>query len=237
MGKEKQMKSISIAIDGPAGAGKSTIAKRVAKELGFIYIDTGAMYRSFGYYLIKNGIDLNDEQKVQEACEKIEIKIEYIDSLQHVILNGEDVTGFIRTDEVGGAASKISTYKEVRRILVALQQDMAKKVNVVMDGRDIGSVVLPDATLKIYLTASVEERAKRRFAEYQAKGEECDLEQIKKEIEERDHRDMTRENSPLVCVPDANIIDSSFLDIDQVCEKVFELVKGVNDLPEAGCGA
>ena len=219
------MSTINIAIDGPAGAGKSTIAKRVAKELGYIYIDTGAMYRAMGYYLIINNIDLSDETKVVEACGKIALTTKYVDGLQHVILDGNDVTGFIRTDEVGSAASQISTYGKVREILVALQQKMAENDNVVMDGRDIGSVVLPKANVKIYLTASVEERAKRRYTEYVLAGQECDLEQIKKDIEERDHRDMTREVSPLVCVPDAHIIDSSFMDIDQVCEEVFKIVK------------
>ena len=221
------MKAVSIAIDGPAGAGKSTIAKRVAKELGYIYIDTGAMYRALGYSLIKDGVNLDDEAKVVENCRGKELKIEYRDGLQHVIVNDVDVTGMIRTDEVGSAASKISAYKEVRALLVSIQQKMAEKESVVMDGRDIGSVVLPNATLKIYLTASVEERAKRRYAEYMEKGQECDLEQIKKDIEERDHRDMTRENSPLVCVPDAHIIDSSFLNIDQVCAEMFKLVETV----------
>lgn len=225
--KKKKMKAVSIAIDGPAGAGKSTIAKRVAKELGYIYIDTGAMYRALGYSLIKNGVSLEDEAKVVENCRNTTLTIEYKDQLQHVIVNGEDVTGLIRTDEVGSAASKISAYKEVRAILVSLQQKMAEKESVVMDGRDIGSVVLPNATVKIYLTASVKERAKRRYAEYVEKGQECSLEQIKKDIEERDHRDMTRENSPLVCVPDAHVIDSSFLNIDQVCQEVFKLVEKI----------
>ena len=219
------MDKINIAIDGPAGAGKSTIAKRVAKELGYVYIDTGAMYRAMGYHLISNNIDLSDEEKVVDACRKIELTTQYIDGLQHVILDGKDVTGFIRTDEVGAAASKISAYGRIREILVALQRKMAENDNVVMDGRDIGSVVLPNANVKIYLTASVEERAKRRYTEYVLAGQECDLEQIKRDIEERDHRDMTREVSPLVCVPDAHIIDSSFMNIDQVCQEVFRIVE------------
>lgn len=223
--EKKKMSTVSVAIDGPAGAGKSTIAKRVAGELGYIYIDTGAMYRAMGYFLITASIDLDDEEKVVEACGKIDLKTKYIDGLQHVILNGNDVTGFIRNDEVGAAASKISAYKKVREILVDLQRKMAENDNVVMDGRDIGSVVLPNATLKIYLTASVEERAKRRYNEYVLAGQECDLEQIKKDIEERDHRDMTRENSPLVCVPDAHVVDSSFMNIDEVCAEVFRLVE------------
>ena len=223
------MKTVSIAIDGPAGAGKSTIAKKIAKNLGYIYIDTGAMYRAMGYYLLQNGTNLEDEEKVSESCRDITLGIEYIDDLQHVIVNGDDVTGFIRTDEVGAAASKISAYSDVRKQLVALQQGLAEKENVVMDGRDIGSVVLPNASVKIYLTASVEERARRRYEEYMEKGQECDIESIKKEIEERDHRDMTRENSPLICVPDAHVIDSSDLGIDEVCGIVSGLVDKVTD--------
>ena len=178
---------VSIAIDGPAGAGKSTIAKRVAGELGFTYIDTGAMYRTMAYYYIENGVDTADEEAVSALCDKIEVKLKYIDGVQHVLLNGEDVSGFIRTDRIGSGASQISAYRKVRSSLLDLQRNMAKTDSVVMDGRDIGSVVLPDATVKIYLTASVEERARRRYAEYVQAGQDCDLEKIKKEIEERDH--------------------------------------------------
>ena len=220
---------ISIAIDGPAGAGKSTIAKRVASELGFTYIDTGAMYRTMAYYYIKNGVDTADEEAVSALCDKIEVKLKYIDKVQHVLLNGEDVSGFIRTAEIGSGASQISAYRKVRSSLLDLQRNMAKTESIVMDGRDIGTVVLPDATVKIYLTASVEERARRRYAEYVSAGQECDLEKIKKDIEERDHRDMTREIAPLVCAEDAHVIDSSFMTIDEVCEAVFELVRKAKD--------
>jgi len=220
---------VSIAIDGPAGAGKSTIAKRVAGELGFTYIDTGAMYRTMAYYYIENGVDTADEEAVSALCDKIEVKLKYIDGVQHVLLNGEDVSGFIRTDRIGSGASQISAYRKVRSSLLDLQRNMAKTDSVVMDGRDIGSVVLPDATVKIYLTASVEERARRRYAEYVQAGQDCDLEKIKKEIEERDHRDMTREISPLVCAEDAHVIDSSNMTIDEVCEAVFELVRRAKD--------
>jgi len=216
---------ISIAIDGPAGAGKSTIAKKVANELGFIYIDTGAMYRTMAYYCIREGISPDDEDAVAESCGSIEVGLRYVEGIQHVLLNGEDVTGYIRTSEVGAAASKISAYPAVRNSLLDLQRNLAKKENVVMDGRDIGSVVLPDATVKIYLTASVEERARRRYNEYVLAGQECDIEKIKKEIEERDHRDMTRDVAPLVCAEGATIIDSSQMGIDEVCNAVFELVK------------
>ena len=219
------MEKISIAIDGPAGAGKSTIAKRVAQELGFTYIDTGAMYRTMAYYYLKNKVDPSDEKTVSERCKEIKVGLKYVDSVQHVILNGDDVTGFIRTGEVGAAASKISAYPTVRESLLGLQRDMAKAENVVMDGRDIGSVVLPDAQIKIYLTASVEERARRRYNEYILAGQECDIEKIKQEIEERDHRDMTRDISPLVCADGAHIIDSSNLNIDEVVAEVFKLVK------------
>lgn len=215
---------VSIAIDGPAGAGKSTIAKKIAKELDYLYIDTGAIYRTMGYYFLENGIDVNDEEIVSEMCSKIEVGLKYIDGVQHVFLNEEDVSDKIRTGEVGSAASKISAYSEVRASLLGLQKNMAETENVVMDGRDIGSVVLPNATLKIYLTASVEERARRRYLEYVLAGQECDLEKIKKEIEERDHRDMTREISPLICAEDAYTVDSSEMSIDEVCGEIMKLL-------------
>ena len=223
---------ISIAIDGPAGAGKSTIAKKVAGELGYIYIDTGAMYRTMAYYYLQNNIDTKDEKAVSELCDKIEVGLKYIDGVQHVLLNGEDVSGFIRTGEVGAAASQISVYGAVRNSLLDLQRNMAKTNSVVMDGRDIGSVVLPNAQVKIYLTASVEERARRRYAEYVQAGQDCDLEKIKKEIEERDYRDMNRDIAPLVCADDAHVIDSSSMTIDEVCEAVFELVRKAGELKE-----
>jgi cytidylate kinase len=221
---------ISIAIDGPAGAGKSTIAKRAAKELGFTYIDTGAMYRTMAYYYLNKGIAPDSKDAVEDECANIEVGLKYIDGAQHVFLNGEDVTAYIRTPEVGEAASQISVYPAVRSSLLDLQRNMAKTDNVVMDGRDIGSVVLPDAKVKVYLTASVEERANRRYKEYVAAGRECDLEKIKQEIEERDHRDMTREIAPLVCAEGATVVDSSDMTIDEVCNEIFRLVK------EAGYG-
>lgn len=216
---------ISIAIDGPAGAGKSTIAKKVAGALGYTYFDTGAIYRTMAYYFISRRMDVNDEVSVSSLCGRIKVGIKYIDGVQHVFLGETDVSDRIRTSEVGAGASKISAYPAVRASLLGLQRDMAANDNVVMDGRDIGSVVLPNATVKIYLTASVEERARRRYAEYTAAGQECDIEKIKQEIEERDHRDMTREISPLCCAPGAQVIDSSDMTIDEVCEAVFKLVK------------
>lgn len=219
------MRYYSIAVDGPAGAGKSTIAKRVAKELDFVYIDTGAMYRAMGLFFKRNGISSDDENTIREKCDDIDISIFYNDGQQHVVLNGEDVTGYIRTQEIGDMASAISVYSFVRAKLVRLQQKLAMSSNVIMDGRDIGSVVLPNADLKIYLTASSKERAKRRAEELEAKGLDADIEQIEREIIERDYRDMHRENSPLVCVPDAVTVDSSDMSIDEVTQKLIGLFK------------
>ncbi len=214
----------SIAIDGPAGAGKSTIAKAVARELGYVYIDTGAMYRTVGYYCICNGIPINDETSVVEHTKDIDISIAYDDSgVQQVFLNGENVSSKIRTQEVGEAASKVSQYQPVRDKLVSLQQKLASKASVVMDGRDIGSKVLPDADTKIYLTASVEERARRRARELEQRGESCDIREVEREIAERDHRDMNRANSPLVQVPDAVLVDSSDLTIDETIDAILDI--------------
>ncbi len=209
------MKNYSIAIDGPAGAGKSTIAKRLSEKLGFTYIDTGAMYRTITLFYVEKGIKCDDEEAVKAKLDEISVGIRYIDGAQHVYLNGTDVTGNIRTPEVSDNASKISAIAAVREKLVAIQQDMAKSENVVMDGRDIASVVLPNADLKIYLTASVAVRAKRRYDEMIGKGQEADLKTIEKEIEERDYRDMHRENSPLMRVEDAKLADTSDLNIDE----------------------
>ena len=222
------MKNYSIAIDGPAGAGKSTIAKRLSAKLGYVYIDTGAMYRAITLFYVDKGIDCSDEAAVISKLDEISISISYIDGSQHVFLNGTDVSDKIRTQAVSDNASKISAIAEVRTKLVRLQQELAGTENVVMDGRDIGSVVLPDADLKIYLTASVEVRAKRRYDELIEKGQEADLETIAKEIEERDYRDMHRENSPLVRVPDAKLVDTSDLNIDEAtgfCLGLFSTVR------------
>lgn len=217
--------SFQIAIDGPAGAGKSTVAKRVAKELGFVYVDTGAMYRAIGLDCVRKGIDLDDEIKVVENAETVKVSISYVDGTQAVILNGENVNGFIRTPEIGEAASKVSAYKRVREILVDFQQKLTGTTNVVMDGRDIASVVLPNAQVKIYLDASVEVRAKRRYDELIAKGESADLKSIEEDVKERDYRDMHRDNSPLVKVPEATLIDSSYMTIEEVVNSIISEVK------------
>ena len=219
--------SFNIAIDGPAGAGKSTIAKRVSKELGFIYVDTGAMYRAIAVYMMQNQIDIHDDAAVQKACSKISISIAYSDDgEQQVILNGENVTGLIRT-EVSKMASVTSANPAVRATLLDLQRDLAAKEDVLMDGRDIGTNILPHAQLKIYLTASVETRAKRRFLEQQEKGDTHTLEEIEEEIRDRDQRDMSREIAPLRQAEDAILVDSSDLSIDEVVERIKECYREV----------
>ncbi len=215
----------NIAIDGPAGAGKSTIAKRVAKELSFIYVDTGAMYRAVALYLIKNGISSEDEAGLLRACGQIHISIEYENGEQQVILNGENVTGQLRNEEVGNMASAAAAKPCVRETLLTLQRDLAVKADVLMDGRDIGTNILPDAQLKIYLTASVETRAGRRFRELQEKGEACTLEAIAKDIEERDRKDMSRETAPLKMAEDAVLVDSSEMDIEKVAARIISLYR------------
>lgn len=215
----------NIAIDGPAGAGKSTIAKRVATALGYIYVDTGAMYRAMALYFLKNNIDIKKEQDVADRCNEISITIAYENGEQQVLLNGENVNGQIRTEEVGNAASVTSAYGAVRKKLVELQQNLAGKADIIMDGRDIGTCVLPNAAVKIYLTASVKTRAERRYAELQAKGEACELCAIEKDIEDRDYRDMHREISPLKQAEDAILVDSSRMSIDEVVEYILKIVK------------
>lgn len=216
----------SIAIDGPAGAGKSTIAKKVAAKKGFIYVDTGAMYRAMALYLVRNGVTKQDTDKISSLCNNAEISIKYVNGEQVVLLGEENVNGLIRTPEVSDMASVSSANADVRVKLVALQQALAEKENVVMDGRDIASKVLSNADVKVYLTASSMCRAKRRYDEMIAKGDNSQsLEEIEKDIIERDHRDMTRENSPLVQVPEAVLIDSSDMSIDEVTEAILELCK------------
>lgn len=217
--------SINIAIDGPAGAGKSTIAKMVAKRLGYIYVDTGAMYRAMALYIMRQGIDSADSASISKECNDADISITYLDGVQVVLLNGENVNGLIRTEEVGNMASSTSVNPDVRKKLVDLQRILAKRENVVMDGRDIGTVVLPDAKVKIYLTASSKVRAERRFLELKAKGIEADIDTIEKDIIERDYRDMNREISPLKKADDAVLIDSSDMTIDEVVEKMISLVQ------------
>lgn len=214
--------SMNIAIDGPAGAGKSTIAKKLAKELGFIYVDTGAMYRAMAYYFLTNGIASSDEAKIAEACQDVDVTIAYENNEQQVILNGKNINGFIRTEEVGNMASATSVYPVVRTKLVELQRKLAENTDVIMDGRDIGTCVLPDAVCKIYLTASVTTRAKRRYDELVDKGIPADMEAIKKDIEERDYRDMHRDVAPLKQADDAVLIDSSDMDINQVTAAIIK---------------
>ncbi len=210
----------NIAIDGPAGAGKSTIAKRVAKELGFIYVDTGAMYRAIALYFLQNQIDTSDENTVREALNGIQVSIAYENEEQQILLNGENVTGSIRREEVGNMASVTSAYPSVRMKLLSLQQELAASADVIMDGRDIGTCVLPKAPLKIYLTASVKTRAKRRFEELTEKKIPCNIEEICKDIEERDYRDMHRDVSPLCQAEDAVLVDSSDMTIQEVTDAI-----------------
>ena len=219
------MRHFNIAIDGPAGAGKSTIAKAAAKKLGFIYVDTGAMYRAMAVYFLDRGIGSQEEEKIREACNSAEITIRHEDGRQQVFLNGENVSGRIRTQEVGEMASRISVYLPVREKLVKLQQQLAKTSQVIMDGRDIGTCVLPDAQANIYLTASTRVRAERRLKELLEKGLECSLEEIEEEIKERDYRDMHREQSPLRQAEDAVLLDTSQMDPEQVTERIIAIAK------------
>ena len=219
------MKHFNIAIDGPAGAGKSTIARRAAGQLGFVYVDTGAMYRAMALYFLRKGINPADEEAVSRTCSEAEVSIRYQDGAQQVLLNGEDVSGQIRTEEVGKTASVVSAYMPVREKLMELQKELAARENVIMDGRDIGTCVLPQAPAKIYLTASVEVRALRRFRELTEKGEACDLEEIKKDIADRDWKDMHREHAPLKQAEDAVVVDSSQMTIDQVVEAILAVAK------------
>lgn len=215
----------NIAIDGPAGAGKSTIAKKLAADLGYIYVDTGAMYRAMAYYFLQNGIAPEDEKKIAAACADVDVTIHYQNGEQQVLLNGENVNGMIRREEVGNMASATSVYPVVRTKLVELQRQLAAKENVIMDGRDIGTVVLPDANVKIYLTAGTRVRAKRRYEELVKKGVSCDIDAIEQDIKDRDYRDMHRETSPLKQAEDAVLLDSSDLDIEGVVEAMKKIIK------------
>lgn len=218
----------SIAIDGPAGAGKSTIAKKIAKDLGFIYVDTGAMYRAMALYFLQQDIKLEETEQIQEACPNIDINIEYVDGEQQVFLNKMNVNALIRTEEVGKMASAVATQKAVRLKLVELQRQLAQKSNVIMDGRDIGTDVLPNANVKIYLTASSKERARRRWLELSEKGISCSEQEIEQDIIARDEQDMNREFSPLRQAEDAILLDSSQLDIAEVVQKIIDIYKENN---------
>lgn len=217
--------SYNIAIDGPAGAGKSTIAKAVAKKLQIIYVDTGAMYRAMALFMLRQGVNPADGAAVSARCKDADITIAYEDEEQVVYLNGENVNPYLRTEEVGNMASSVSVQPAVREKLVELQQALAAKSDCIMDGRDIGTCVLPNAQVKIYLTASSEVRAKRRYDELAAKGQKCDLEQIKADIEDRDDRDMHREHSPLRQAADAVLVDSSDMTVDEVINRIMELCR------------
>ena len=215
--------SFQIAIDGPAGAGKSTIARKVAKQKGFIYVDTGAMYRAMAYYLLSKKVSPKDAQAIEENCQNADITICYEEGEQVVLLNGENVNGVIRSEAVGNMASDSSPNPKVRERLTLLQKELAKTNNVVMDGRDIGTCVLPDADVKIYLTASSKVRAKRRFDELSAKGISCDIEQIEADIIKRDEQDMTRKVAPLKQAEDAVLLDSSHMTVDEVAGAILDL--------------
>ena len=218
---------MKIASDGPAGAGKSSIAKLVAKKLSFVYVDTGAMFRTVAYYFLSQGKDPSDAEMVTEECEKISISIEYKDGAQHIFLDGTDVSTEIRQEEVGKNASVVAKNQAVRNRLLALQRQMAEKQDVIMDGRDIGTVVLPDAQVKIYLTASASVRAERRYKELVEKGETCNLKKIEEDIIARDEQDMNREIAPLKQAEDAVLVDSSYMTIEEVVDKIIEIVEKV----------
>lgn len=215
----------NVAIDGPAGAGKSTIAKLVAKEKGYIYVDTGAMYRGLAIHFLNQGLKADETKEIIAACESAEVSIGYEDGAQQVYLNGENITARLRTEEVGNMASKTSAIPEVRAKLLELQRNLAAKEDVIMDGRDIGTNILPNADVKIYLTASVATRAQRRYDELKEKGMECNYDEIAKDIEERDYRDMNRDIAPLKQAEDAHLVDSSNMTIEEVVAKIVSYCK------------
>lgn len=216
-------KVYNIAIDGPAGAGKSTIARAAAKKLNFVYVDTGAMYRAMALHFLRNGISAQDETAISIAVKTADVTLAYENGVQQVILNGENVSGLIRSEEVGAMASASSVHLSVRKKLVELQKALAARENVIMDGRDIGTCVLPDADLKIYLTASSRVRAERRYLELKEKGQECSLEEIETDIIKRDHQDMNREHSPLKQAEDAVLLDSSEMTAKEVIDRILML--------------
>lgn len=218
--------SFCIAVDGPAGAGKSTIAKMVAKKMNLIYVDTGAMYRAMAYFLLSQGVDLGNQEEISDKCQNAEISIIYENNEQVVILNGQNVNPYLRTEEVGKAASVSSANARVRERLVELQQRMAEHTDLIMDGRDIGTCVLPKAQLKIYLTASSRVRALRRYKELLEKGEACDMDVIEADIIDRDYRDMHRDISPLKQAEDAVLVDTSEMTIEEVVETIVSIAEG-----------
>ena len=217
-------KMISIAIDGPGGAGKSSIAKALAERIGFIYVDTGALYRSIGLYMLENNVDLSDSNAITGKLKDISVELKYVDNKQRVILCGKDVSEDIRKPEVSMAASKVSAIPEVREFLLSLQRDMADKNNIIMDGRDIGTVVLPNAQIKMFLTASPEERAMRRYKELIAKGEEVQYETVLSELNERDYNDSHRSVAPLKPADDAAVIDTAGNNLEQSVDMIMKFI-------------
>lgn len=217
---------ISIAIDGPSGAGKSTLARRLAAHYGYLYVDTGAMYRAIGLYGLRQGIVLTDEQAVAALLGHIHLRLGYQDGSQHIYLNDEDVTAAIRTEEVGMAASAVSAHPAVRAFLLEAQRDIARAHSVLMDGRDIGTVVLPDAQVKIFLTAAPEVRARRRYEELLAKGQTADYDQVLADVKQRDDNDMHRAAAPLRQAPDAVLVDTSTLDFEQAFQVLCTMIDG-----------
>ena len=222
---------INVALDGPSGAGKSTIAKKIAARLKYVYVDTGALYRSIAYYVISKGVDLKDKQALIASLPEIDISLEYRDGSQHVLVNGEDVSDKIRTPEISMGASKVSAVPEVRTFLFDLQRDIAKKNNIIMDGRDIGTVVLPDADVKIFLTASAEERANRRFKELQEKGDLSTYEQVLADINQRDYNDIHRDIAPLRKADNAIEVDSTSMTLDETVEHIAKLIEEKTGAP------
>ena len=223
---------IKIALDGPSGAGKSTVAKAIAKELGIVYVDTGALYRSIGLYVMRRSIDKKDNEKIIPLLSEIELSLTFVDGAQRVILNGEDVSGLIRTGEIAMYASAVSAIPEVREFLLETQRKIARENHVIMDGRDIGTVILPDAQVKIFMIASPEARAKRRYLELIEKGEKCTLESVLADINQRDNNDSTRKVAPAVPAEDAVFLDNSDLTIEGTVAKAIEIVSSKVDLGE-----
>ena len=219
----------AIAIDGPAGAGKSSIAKILAKKLGYIYVDTGALYRAVGYFVVSRNVSTTDSKAVVDCLELMKIEMKYVDGQQRVFINGEDVTEKIRTAEISMAASNVSAIPKVREFLFDLQQNIAKTNNVVMDGRDIGTVVLPNADVKIFLTASPQERAKRRYKELIEKGQQATYEEVLADVITRDHNDSTRATAPLKQADDAVLVDTSNLDFEQSVEALYNIAKRIGE--------
>ena len=220
----------NIAVDGPAGAGKSTIAKLVAKKMNLIYVDTGAMYRAIALYLLRMGVDINDDEAVIKECVNADITIKYEDGVQVVYLNGENVNAFLRTEDVGNAASKTSVLAPLRAHLLSLQQNMAKSSDCIMDGRDIGTAVFPNAELKLFMTAAINVRAERRFKELQAKGAKETFEEVLKNLEERDYIDEHRETAPLAKAEDAILLDNSYMTMEEQCAWLGGILKEKFDI-------